>query len=153
MKKMFSLALTLVLMLTLSVSAFAATPTIQSDRGADSSEVQAKVLSVSKTEGEIGILTTWTIEWTIPAGRTWRGLNVFTMPRGDTIDFDVEFSPQPGIVRFGLWEDDEEQFEPSLTAISSPFSGSVTAPRQGRYSFAIQNTTDTTITVVGSYTY
>lgn len=148
MKKFFSLVLTMVLMLTLSVSTFA-TERISVDLP-ESSNGDVTVIS---SMDDIGILTTYSIDWNVGAGKGEYGRNSYGMKKGTKIPFNITFSPEAGVLSVGLYNHNTGKYEMLKSATSSPFKGSFEVPADGQYSFAVQNGSKQSMRVKGTYEF
>lgn len=149
MKKLLTLVLAMVMMLSLSVSAFAT----ESVRSLADVQQTNESEPVQVIQSDVGIFATWSIDWSISGGYYTWGTNQFNLKKGAKIPFKLEYSPVLGSIRVGLYDRGSEKFIPLVYETSSPVKGTLEVPADGVYSFAIENQSDRTIKVTGSYEY
>lgn len=150
MKKFFTLSMTMILMLVLSVSAFAESnePTnpVKEEPMAEPGEESTPVV-----HSDVSLLQTYTLNWTLSANKKTYGSSRFNMAKGNTINFNLKWSPQPDTLAVGLYNHDTGEYHWLKNSSSSPYKNSISAPKTGLYSFALHNTSSTTsITLDGS---
>ena len=103
--------------------------------------------------GGVGTYAVYSINWTISAYSSSYGVSQLSMTKGNTIPYNISWTPQPGVVRVGLFNRNTSSYYWAASSTSSPLSGTITVPATGLYSFAVGNTTDTQITATGTFTY
>ncbi len=108
------------------------------------------VIEDVKINGDDVGIESYQIEGTISPNSNAMAPSRFTMTSGSTIDYDITWSPRPGIVRVGIYNHNTEQITWTSSG-STPRSGTITINNPGLYSFIVGNTTDTTINVSGTY--
>lgn len=121
----------------------------------DSKEVflEAVPTTESNTEGQVGIRAVYNIDWDVYAYENAYGTSQLNMSQGSQIPYDISWSPQPGVIRVGLYNRNTGTFYWAASSTTSPLNGTITVPATGLYSFAVGNTTGTDVHVTGSFTY
>ena len=93
------------------------------------------------------------IEWDISAYEDTYATNQSDMNKGAKVQYNIEWTPKPGIIRIGLYNHDSGNFYWAASSTDSPLKGTITVPEIGLYSFAVGNRTDTKINATGSFTH
>lgn len=99
----------------------------------------------------MGTLTRYNINRDIAAVGNIRGIDRINMSQGTKVRYTISWSPQPGVIRVGLYNLNTGRFFWAASSASSPLSGTITVPETGLYSLAIGNTTDTSVKVTGYF--
>lgn len=152
MKRLFLLALVLVLSVSLSVPVFATTAYVviveKPHVGSNTSEI-----SVNSANDEVGVFARYNIDWDISAETDTHGVSQLSMTEGNTVVYSMDWSPEAGLVRVGLYDRKSGKYYWAKTSSSPSISGKITVPYTSIWSFAVGNLSDQKINAVGYFIY
>ncbi|MEK6989596.1 hypothetical protein NST08_05005 [Paenibacillus sp. FSL K6-1566] len=152
MKKLLTVALTMVMMMTLSISAFASSPGLEIEEKSNSS-VNSSETHVNIVNDEVEVFARYNIDWNIPAGYDEYGVSQFSMSKGNTVEYSISWSPRAGLVRVGLYDRNSGNFYWEETDSRPPLSGKITVPYTSVWSLAVGNLSDQRINATGYFIY
>ncbi|QGG47716.1 M56 family metallopeptidase [Heliorestis convoluta] len=105
-------------------------------------------------ESQVGIMAVYSINnWNVPAHQSRYGVSRLSMTQGAKVPYDITWSPQPGVIRVGLYNHNTGRYYWATSSTRPPLRGTITVLETGLYSFAIGNGSDRAVLVNGSFTY
>ncbi len=88
---------------------------------------------------------------TVPAGKAIKAENSFPLEKGDTVRIKASYAPADSCVNIGLIGPDNQFYYVSLT--NGNIDKTIEVNQHGYYTLAIENASDTDITVNGYVNY
>ena len=85
------------------------------------------------------VLAVYNIDWDVYAYEDAYGTSQLNMSKGANAEFNISWSPEPGVIRVGLYNRDTGKFYWAKSSTTSPLNGTITVPETGLYSFAVGN--------------
>lgn len=121
--------------------------TLQSQTGviADS---EIKTASEVALSDEIGLLATYSYNWTVAANSYSRGSNEYYLREGDTVEVSGSWAETNSDIRIGIYDGTTFHY---ISGSGGSVSGTFKAPAAGNYKFMIRNMSDVDIHISGFY--
>ena len=93
---------------------------------------------------------TYSVNWTVGAGKTLTGATKIFMSEGDTVTFNMSYTPTDASVKIGLLTPKNTFL--NYTRNNGSLSTTLSVIYLGVHQFRVQNTSDEDITITGTYT-
>lgn len=123
------------------------------DNDSNSIFLESSSINDASIQSNIGIFATYNINWSVSANTNVYGVSQLSMAKGNKVSYNIDWTPEPGTIRVGLYNRNTGKYYWADSDTNPPLEGKITVPSDGLYSFAVGNTTDTDVTVTGSFEY
>lgn len=121
--------------------------TLQSQSGAIA-DSDIKTTSEVALSNEIGLLATYSYNWTVSANSYSQGSNEYYLREGDTVEVSGSWAETSSNIRIGLYDGSTLYY---ISGSGGSVSGSFQVPAAGNYKFMIRNMSDVDIHISGFY--